>query len=175
MIRGATNDAASNGSIQPPVIHLHLCVSEGRVYSNTGPTDRGCVQRVSDEARRRIQENLQPKLVSVIFRGMKATLLQSKHNLWRQRVHQLQPEESQQFLLFSKNLENMQTVELYFALKGWQCINRKREEEVVLWGISTDWTRQSRAETCVRFSPQPSLDGGLRPALWGNWDLKRQD
>lgn len=35
MIRGATNDAASNGSIQPPVIHLHLCVSEGRVYSHT--------------------------------------------------------------------------------------------------------------------------------------------
>lgn len=70
----------------------------------------------------------------------------------------------------------MQTVQLYFALKGWQCINRKREEEeVVLWGISTDWTRQSRAETCVRFSPQLSLDGGLKPALWGNWDLKRQD
>lgn len=59
MIRGATN-AASNGSIQPLVIHLHLYVSEGRVYSNTGPTGRGCVQHVSGEARRRIQENLQP-------------------------------------------------------------------------------------------------------------------
>lgn len=49
MIRGATNDGASNGSIQPPVIHLHLCVSEGRVYSKTGPTDRGCVQHASGE------------------------------------------------------------------------------------------------------------------------------
>lgn len=34
--------------------------------------------------------------------------------------------------------------------------------------------RQSQAETNVLFLPQLSHDGGLRPALWGNWDLENR-
>lgn len=108
MIGSTTNRATSNGTIQPSVIHLHVCAHRGPRPFSRWTT---CFQHMSGEAWvmpwwQRIQDKpsaFLPKYISPDLWNMKASLLPAKQDVCLQQGRHLQPKESQGFRLSTVN------------------------------------------------------------------------